>query len=733
MGVKVKTEYINQIYAGWLAKIIGIRLGAPVEGWTFEQIRERYGRIAGYLVDYRDFAADDDSNGPAFFVRALREGGHFPDLQPQDVGDALMNYAGYEHGFFWFGGYGVSTEHTAFGNLWSGIPAPRSGSAKQNGLAVAEQIGGQIFIDCWGLVSPGNEERAARLARAAASVTHDGNGIQGGVFVAVCISHAFVERDIRRIIQKGLSFLPEDCEYAAVARAVMDFHDRHPEDWEACFSYIRDHWGYDRYPGNCHIIPNAAVMILSLLYGEGDFDRTLCICCMCGWDTDCNVGNVATIMGVRGGVLAIDYDRWRAPVNDFVVFSSVAGALNISGVPEGASYMAQLAYQLDGETPPEPWGQIWSRGRGFVHFAYPGSTQGIRVRGCERPILRNMDCGDATGGRALLVVTETERAGNICEVFKKTYYVPEDFYDDRYQPSFSPTVYPGQTVHCRLRPAEEEDRKKRDGEVLCKSRETGAPFEAKLYARVRKGQEEKILCSEAFSWEDGDFHTVSWQIPGKSSFTVLETGIRYQTSKTGAGIVLDTLYVDGEADYEIDFSRERTEKWTDVHREVSQFTREKGLSFLEDGRLHLSGADFAEAYTGDWDWTDYEAEFMLTPLLGEEHYALVRVQGALRSYAVGFTRAGRLGIRKKDRDSRILVEIPFEWKRDGTYRFRVNVEGNRIRVLYDGREILAVQDDKNPLLRGGIGIGVRENSHCSCSRIRLTCLKQGMADCHRKR
>ena len=155
------------------------------------------------------------------------------------VADALMNYAGWEHGFFWFGGYGVSTEHTAFLNLWNGIPAPLSGSAQQNGLAVAEQIGGQIFIDCWGLMNPGNPERAARFARAAASVTHDGNGIWGGVFIAVCISQAFVETDIRRIIEKGLEYIPQDCEYAAVVRDICAYHEEHPQSWRDCFSHIR--------------------------------------------------------------------------------------------------------------------------------------------------------------------------------------------------------------------------------------------------------------------------------------------------------------------------------------------------------------------------------------------------------------------------------------------------------------------------------------------------------------
>lgn len=71
----MKQDFIEKIYAGWLAKIIGIRLGAPVESWTYEKIRTVYGEVNGYLTDYRDFAADDDSNGPIFLIRALEDCG----------------------------------------------------------------------------------------------------------------------------------------------------------------------------------------------------------------------------------------------------------------------------------------------------------------------------------------------------------------------------------------------------------------------------------------------------------------------------------------------------------------------------------------------------------------------------------------------------------------------------------------------------------------------------------
>lgn len=79
----------------------------------------------------------------------------------------------------------------------------------------------------------------------------------------------------------------------------MAYYEEHRRDWEGCCHFIFENYGYDKYQGVCHIIPNIAVMILALLYGEGDFDKTLNLCNQCGWDTDCNVGNLGTLMGVR--------------------------------------------------------------------------------------------------------------------------------------------------------------------------------------------------------------------------------------------------------------------------------------------------------------------------------------------------------------------------------------------------------------------------------------------------
>lgn len=121
-------------------------------------------------------------------------------------------------------------------------------------------------------------------------------------------------------------------------------------------------------------------MILALLYGEGDFDRTLAIGCMCGWDTDCNVGNISTIMGVRGGLDAINYRKFREPVNDFLACSSVIGSLNNMDIPYGALYITKLAYALSGETPPKPWKDIIDSHIDACHFEFPGSTHAMHVK-----------------------------------------------------------------------------------------------------------------------------------------------------------------------------------------------------------------------------------------------------------------------------------------------------------------------------------------------------------------
>lgn len=711
----MKKEYIEKIYAGWLAKIIGIRFGAPIEGWTYEKIKNIFGgHMDHYPAGYINFAADDDSNGPLFFLRSLEDSKKGYDLTSQDVAEALLNYAPYEHGFFWWGGYGISTEHTAYLNLRNGIPAPRSGSIEQNGSTMAEQIGGQIFIDTWGLVTPGKPDYAAKLAREAASVTHGGNGVFGGIFVASCISYAFEETDMEKIIEKGLSYIPADCEYAKAVRAVMDYHSENPSDWRQCFRFVSENYGYDKYPGNCHIIPNIAVMILSLLYGEGDFDRTLEICNLCGWDTDCNVGNVAAIMGVVCGLKGINYEKWRKPVNDLLICSSVVGSLNIMDIPYGASYILKMACRLEGIQAPDLWEAITEKRIDSCHFEYPGSTHAIRMRAEPNDIkysknrefsIMNTDEAAFTGTRSLKFLARTMEPGENVYVYKQTYYRPEDFSDSRYDPCFSPLVYPGQTLKGSARIPEYGT--KALVSLYAKDIHTGVIYES--------GRKELLR---------GKWESLEFRIPEGTDALIGEIGFCFHMQgkqKEPIDFVgfIDDLYAEGPADYTVNFAGEQEEFWPGtVHREISQFTKLKGNTYLQRGELHLSCADFGEVSTGGNDWEDYRAEFIMTPVTGECHMALVRVQGAMRSYGAGFTAEGRFGILKNRGGYETVAWVPFHWEYGKEYKITITVKDNYIEAKA-GEVTVTYLDKEKPYLKGGVGMSVLGGSHVSCRSIKV--------------
>jgi ADP-ribosylglycohydrolase len=274
-------DYIERVYAGVLGKIIG----RPFEGWAHQRIETELGEIWNYVHERFGVplvAADDDISGTFTFLRALPDHGGTADLTPEQIGLTWLNYIVENRSILWWAGMGNSTEHTAFLRLNNGIPAPLSGAIATNGKTVAEQIGAQIFIDGWALVSPGNPGLAVELARKAASVSHDGEAIYAAQLVAAMEAQAFVDPRIDQLIETGLTYLPRDC---LITRLVNDVRNwrRTDDNWRLTRERIEKTYGYDKFPGNCHVIPNHAIIILSLLYSEDDFRRALMIANTSGW------------------------------------------------------------------------------------------------------------------------------------------------------------------------------------------------------------------------------------------------------------------------------------------------------------------------------------------------------------------------------------------------------------------------------------------------------------------
>ena len=142
--VTLPEDYNERVYAGVLGKVIGVYLGRPFEGWSYEMIQDRLGDIEYYVHDKLGvplIVTDDDISGTFTFVRALQDNQFDADISAEKIGQSWLNYLIENKTILWWGGLGNSTEHTAFLRLKQGVNAPLSGSKELNGQVVSEQIG----------------------------------------------------------------------------------------------------------------------------------------------------------------------------------------------------------------------------------------------------------------------------------------------------------------------------------------------------------------------------------------------------------------------------------------------------------------------------------------------------------------------------------------------------------------------------------------------------------------
>ncbi|MBB6669106.1 ADP-ribosylglycohydrolase family protein [Cohnella nanjingensis] len=672
----IPTNYVEKVYAGYLGMNIGIRLGAPVEPtiWTYERIRRTYGDITGYVKEFKNFAADDDANGPYYFLRALYDDAADRDVTPNDVARAWLNYAREGVGMFWWGGYGVSTEHTAYVNLKNGISAPRSGSIAQNGRVIAEQIGGQIFIDTWGLVNPGNPAKAADFGEAAARVSHDGEGVLGARFFCAAIARAFETSDIRVILDAALAQIPADSLYARVARAVLAFHAEHPDDFRACREMLERDWGYDKYKGVCHIIPNAGVCVLAMIYGQGDFNRTVEIATMCGWDTDCNAGNVGTVLGVAAGLEGIA-DKYRRPINDGIVMSGISGYLNILDLPSYAKELAILGYRLAKEPCPAALSDSFRENEVYFDFELPGSTHNIRVSDPFFCQARHSAEKAHSGTGSLEIVFDRMTRGEMSKVYYKPFYTRADFSDERYSPTFAPRAYAGQKVSMA---------------IYLDQWSGNETMGVAPYVRLAKSRKE--LVQGYLKLVDQQWLQVEFEIPDTGGDLVDEVGIvleAYSTRKPKSlgRVFLDDFRIYGKSDYTIDFAKQSTDFGC-----VTPFAHNHGAWSLADGAMYLMTAEPSEAYAGNYFAKDYAVSVKLNPQSGDSHLVAIRAQGAMRGYHAGFDGSDRVALYLNDFGYTKLAEASCPWRLDQEYELELTAQGDTLTLSVNGEQALRHRD-----------------------------------------
>lgn len=200
-------------------------------------------------------------------------------------------------------------------NILNGIMPPESGQWLNN--PHADCIDYQIEADFSGIMSPGMINTASEISDKIGHIMNYGDGWYGGVYVGAMYSLAFLTDDIEYIVKEALKTIPLESSFYQCVNEVIENYYRYPDDWKQTWFEVEKNWTEDvgcpegvLQPFNIDAKVNAAYIVIGLLYGEGDFSKTLDISTRCGQDSDCNPASAGGILGTILGYANIP-EYWK--------------------------------------------------------------------------------------------------------------------------------------------------------------------------------------------------------------------------------------------------------------------------------------------------------------------------------------------------------------------------------------------------------------------------------------
>ena len=283
-------EYRDKMKAGWIGQMVGVGWGGPPEfNWKGQIIPAD--KMPTWSSDKINQFGQDDIYVEMTFLKTLED--HGLDCSIRQAGIDFAN-SGY---MLWHA--------NRFGrdNLRSGIAPPDSGHPQFSDHA--DDIDYQIEADYAGLIAPGLPNLAIELGEKFGRLMNYGDGLYGGQFVAGMYAEAFFEADVTRIVRAGLACVPQGSQFHECITDVMRWHKQNPDNWKKTWERVEAKYqgnpayrrfSCDKGEFNIDAKINAAYIVMGLLYGEGDIDKTVIISTRCGQDSDCNPSNAAGIL-----------------------------------------------------------------------------------------------------------------------------------------------------------------------------------------------------------------------------------------------------------------------------------------------------------------------------------------------------------------------------------------------------------------------------------------------------
>jgi ADP-ribosylglycohydrolase len=347
-------ELADRLHAAWLGRCAGCNLGKPVEGfgWNRPRLRSYLEQAGSYpITDYlpvldpmpdgmtlnpswRDasrgritaMARDDDTDYTILGLHLMEGLGE--DITPADVGREWLRHMPFTQTY--------TAERVAYRNLIQRYEPPQTARVFN---PYREWIGALIRADAFGYAYPGDPGRAARLAYQDAALSHTGNGIYGEMWAAGLIAASLAVSTARTAIDASMSVIPPGSRLAEALRDVVVSFDA-GATWDEAFDQIERRLGHYHW---VHTINNAAADVAALLWGEGDFSRTIGLAVQAGLDTDCDGATAGSVFGALHGTASLP-GRWTDPLNDRM-HSAISGFDN-SSIADLAARTAEIAHQF---------------------------------------------------------------------------------------------------------------------------------------------------------------------------------------------------------------------------------------------------------------------------------------------------------------------------------------------------------------------------------------------------
>jgi len=160
----------------------------------------------------------------------------------------------------------------------------------------------QIEADLFGLIAPGLPQSSNAWGDKIGHIMNYGDGVYAGMAMSAMYGEAFFESDPRKLVEHSLKVIPADSEYARMVRFVIDAYDKHPDDWQAAWKELEVEAKASGWIGAVDVRINGAYVYMGLLYGEGDYFKTLNVSMRCGRDSDCNPSSSVGILGTALGL-----------------------------------------------------------------------------------------------------------------------------------------------------------------------------------------------------------------------------------------------------------------------------------------------------------------------------------------------------------------------------------------------------------------------------------------------